>query len=106
AMRTGRKARIAAREKLADCLFKASELSRVTGVEMARTSARSDQALIDVAGSFLLHADSLKEEFVKHALPAKFADDVSNAVQELRQAQLDYSTAKAGRSSAIGKLEE
>jgi hypothetical protein len=101
AKRISKTARDAAREQLRGMVAKIIHLNEsVQGTRIALPELSKDQVLIAEANAFLRDADSLREEFVRHALPAEFAAEVEATVKELEQAKANYSAAKATGSTA------
>jgi hypothetical protein len=107
AKRTSKTATDAAREQLRGMVAKIIHLNEsVQGTRIALPELSRDRVLINEANGFLRDADSLREEFVRHALPAEFPAEVGAAVKELEQAKANYSAARATGSMARQNIAE
>ena len=107
AMRNGRTAKEACRENLKSYLSRAAQLSRVLHTDKLQLPANAtDQFLIDCGKGFLLEAESMKKDFVEHGLSAKFAEEVTAAIEDFEKTILDYGEARGRRSASYKKWQE
>ena len=105
AMRNGRTAKEACRENLKSYLSRAAQLSRVLHTDKLQLPANAtDQFLIDCGKGFLLEAESMKKDFVEHGLSAKFAEEVTAAIEDFEKTILDYGEARGRRSASYTVL--
>ncbi len=99
AVRTSGSARARARAKLRTCLSRAYQIARALDIGEFRFPVReTEQAIIGACNSFVADIESMKTDFLKHGLPP---NDVSSAVENLKEAILNHTAAKETRSAAV-----
>lgn len=104
--------RTGAREALRESMQAISRTARamaldVPGLENKFRMPRSgsDQALLYAARAFLADAEPLKDEFIRHELPATFLEDLRADIANLERAMSGQNTGRGAQVTATASIE-
>jgi hypothetical protein len=97
--------RTAAREKLHEQLDSLARTASSMGLkQFFMPRERGDRSIANVARIFMQMAEPLKEQFVKHHIPADFLDRLKAGIADIEQAIQQQARGKGGRKTATATI--
>jgi hypothetical protein len=102
-----------AREALRESMQAISRTARVMALDIPGLENKfrmprsgSDQALLYAARAFLGDAEPLKDEFIRHELPATFLEDLRADITNLERAMSRQNTGRGAQVTATASIEQ